>query len=230
VAVVIEVTEPAARILGADGRVSDRLEYSVLAADWNGRAVQHLGNTATVTSTEPLRPNAPPDVVYHLPFTLDLRPGRYQLRAQAISTTLGLGGGVSLPIDVPNFTNRPTRIGSPVLGSSLKPDAPTPRPTTPDDLIPFSPSLDREFSREDTLRILFDVVRSGMQAVEARLEAVDFEDRVVLTLSERLERNDPGRVFMALPLSELEPGAYRLRITAATPAGSDVREVGVVVR
>jgi VWFA-related protein len=230
VAVVIEVTEPAARILGADGRVSDRLEYSVLAADWNGRAVQHLGNTATVTSTEPLRPNAPPDVVYHLPFTLDLRPGRYQLRAQAISTTLGLGGGVSLPIDVPNFTNRPTRIGSPVLGSSLKPDAPTPRPTTPDDLIPFSPSLDREFSREDTLRILFDVVRSGMQAVEARLETVDFEDRVVLTLSERLERNDPGRVFMALPLSELEPGAYRLRITAATPAGSDVREVGVVVR
>jgi VWFA-related protein len=230
VAVTLEVAAPRDDVSDAAGRLSDQLRYSVLAADEkSGKVIQNLGNTATLSSRTPLGATAPPLVFYQVPVTMSLPPGRYQLRASAISEKLARGGSVYLTLVVPDYRKADVELSGVVLGSTAGPQIPVARGPAPP-VVPFGPSLMREFSRRDSLRIYFEVSRRGQIGVPVRIDVIDYRDQVLRSVERHVELREPGVVDTSLPLADLPTGAYRLRVTAGAPGQGPERVIGFVVR
>jgi VWFA-related protein len=230
IAVAIEITEPRRDLQDADGRVADDVRYSVLAADSkSGKAVQQLANTAHLASPRALGASAPSSLVFQLPMSLLLKPGRYQIRASALSAKLGRGGSTYLALDVPDFSHDPVALSGLVLGYASGPKVPTSGASNAAG-IPFEPSLDRDFKASDTLRLFFEIARRNPSiAATATIEFVDYTNRVVRTVNESVAGGASGVIDARLPLDTLTPGAYRLRVTATAGAATARREVGIVV-
>ena len=111
VAAAIEITAPTKELLGPDAKLHDQVSYGVLVVDEKKTKVTSRTNLAARIALKPRvaapspedDPNMPSLVSYQIPLTLELAPGKYQLRASATSTKLGKGGSVYLTIEVPDF-------------------------------------------------------------------------------------------------------------------------------
>ena len=118
VPIALELSVPRKRIQQSDAVLQDDIRYAVLAVDMAGAKIkEEIGRGANVV----LRPRnadlAPPETVtYQIGFVMSLAPGRYQLRASAMSAKLGEGGSVYLPLDVPDYTRTPLAISALTLG------------------------------------------------------------------------------------------------------------------
>jgi VWFA-related protein len=129
VAVALEVTAPVTLMKEADKKLRDDITYSVIVVDAKkARVSQRTGRSASFTlrATDPTRPE-PDQVAYQIPLTIDLAPGRYQLRASAISRKLGKGGSVYLDLTVPDFSKAPLALTSIALGYAGGPRVPVGR-------------------------------------------------------------------------------------------------------
>ena len=107
-----------------------------------------------------------------------------------------------------------------------------PGPTVPALILPFEPSLDREFAARDTLRVYAEIAR-GTQAgaVKAAVEIVDASDKVVSTSDVAVAATDQGLVDLEMPLKGLIAGPYRVRMTVTDDKKhTAVREIGILVR
>ncbi len=230
VAVTVEMTEPRRELEDAEGRISDDVRYSVLVVDTrSGKGVLQRANTAHLASQRPLDQAAPPAVPYQVPMTLILQPGRYQVRASALSSRLNRGGSVYLDLDVPDFTKPPIALSGLVIGYANGPRVPTPRTATAGDLVPFVPSLDREFRVGETVRLFAEAARKGASAAtSATIQLVDYTGRVVSTVEEPL--GAANRLDARVPLAGIGPGAYVLRVTVSDGKNRAQDEVGLIVR
>ncbi len=120
----IEITAPTKALLGPDARLHDQVSYGVLVVDEKKTKVTSRTNLAARIALKPRvavpspedDPNMPSLVAYQIPLTLELAPGKYQLRASATSTRLGKGGSVYLTIEVPDFAKEPLAIAGVTLG------------------------------------------------------------------------------------------------------------------
>src|SRR5205823_2965851 len=127
---------------------------------------------------------APDHVSYQIHTSVDLPPGRYQLRASAASARLKTGGSVYLMLDVPDFVSAPLSLSGLLIGYATGARvAVAPAPALASPLLPFAPSLDREFLRSDTLRLFFEVVRTATVAAHVMVEAIDADGRASAILS-----------------------------------------------
>ena len=95
-------------------------------------------------------------------------------------------------------------------------------------MIQFDSSRVRQsFRQADTLRIVYWIARKeSTAAVSSRLDTVNAQDQVVLSVEGRLD----GMVDCDVPLTTLVPGGYRLRVTAVEGAHIATREIGLSVR
>ncbi len=124
VAAAIEITAPTKILLGPDGKLHDQVSYGVLVVDEKKTKVTSRTNLAARIALKPRLavaspqddPNMPSLVAYQIPMTLELAPGKYQLRASATSTRLDKGGSVYLTIEVPDFAKEPLAIAGVTLG------------------------------------------------------------------------------------------------------------------
>lgn len=226
VAITLEVRAPS-NGAAASGAFSDKLSYGVFAVDINtGRVVRSTARSAALS----FRPGAEDGSArYAIMTSLALLPGQYQLRAAARSEKLGLEGAVYLPLDVPDFGRRDLAITTLILGEATIPVA----AAEAQKLLPFSPTLDREFSPQTTLRVYFEVVpSSGKVHLEALVEFLNGEGIPVESSQHALESGAGARIpaNLQVPLAGLPGGAYRLRITVADGSTSVRRETGIVVR
>jgi hypothetical protein len=97
--------------------------------------------------------------------------------------------------------------------------------------LPFPPTLDREFKTTDDVALYFEVTRKDRaRQIDASVAAVDGTDRIVRRYSQTLPASATGRVTFRVPLSELGPGAFRLRATASDGINEGANEIGIVVR
>jgi len=243
VAAAIEVTAPTKVLLGPDAKLHDEVSYGVLVVDEKKTKVTSRTNVAARIALKPRvsvrspedDPNMPGLVSYQIPLTLDLPPGKYQLRASATSTKLARGGSVYLTIEVPDFAKEALTIAGVTLGygdGDHVPAADLPKQAPRRDArAPFAPSLDREFTPADTLRLYFELARKNTAtAVRTKIEILDAQDDVRAWVDRQIPTNDRGRVDVKLPLSTLTRGAYRLRVTADDNANTAARELGIVVK
>jgi hypothetical protein len=225
----IEVTAPTQELEDAGGRISDQLRYTLLVADTkSGKVVKQLMNTATVSSVKPMEAAAPAGVQYQMPMGVDLPPGRYQFRASAISTKLSRSGSVFLDLEVPDFTKDAVTVSGLALGYADGPHVTQAKPPNAMQIVPFAPSLDREFKPSDTVRVFFEVARKGSSPVKTVIELVNFQGQVVTTITPAL--GAANQIDVPLVLKGLTPGAYVVRATATTGGTTAKREVGMIVR
>lgn len=255
VAVTLEVTALVDQLKESDSKLRDEVTYSLMVVDGRrGRVTQRTGRSATFTMrAEQADGDEPVQVTYQIPLTLDLDPGRYQLRASAISKKLSTGGSVYLDVTVPDFPNAPLALTGIALGFVDGARVPVGRPgararTRPgegfpvlppaqeraqygENPLPFEPTLQREFVQADTIRAYFEVVRRNTRStvtVAVRIIDAGKEERLGRDLI--IGPADHGRVDLGIPLSTLAPGAYVLRATTTDARQTATVETGFIIR
>lgn len=235
VAIGFELSYPRAGLEDAGGRASDTIDYAVLAVSLRSGQVVRVERDQAKMTLVPQPGGATDTVAYGVQTVLTLLPGTYQMRASAVSQKLGKGGSVYLTLDVPDLSAsvKALAVSGIVLGEGRVPMA-TSRAMTllaAASWLPFPPTLDREFTRAQGCRVFARVLRpKSSGAADVQIALITREDRAVKTWPVTLRESD-DRIDQRLALSDIEPGAYRLRITAAqTPDRLATREVGIVVK
>ena len=261
VVVALEVTAPVPLMKDADKKLRDDISYSVMVVDGNkAKVTQRTGRSASfsMSAKDPSQPE-PDQVTYQIPLTIDLVPGRYQLRASAMSKKLNTGGSVYLDITVPEYSKMPLALSRIAIGFADGSRVPVGRTTTrtgpgygiprglpnPEVVVPpaqaqaqnnknplpFEPTLSREFERSDALRTYFEVSRKDASSTVA-LEIRVFDSGSVeqLRFDRIVSPRDPGGINLRIPLEKLQPGAYVLRVTAADSQNRATTETGFIVR
>lgn len=260
VPIALEVTVPRKEVQESDASVQDDIRFGVLVVDMNGVKVKQQVGRGGRMVLRPRDPSLPPpdSVTYQIGLALDLKPGRYQLRASAMSTKVGQGGSVFLPIDVPDYPKARLAMSGLVIGYAggarvpmIGTDAgsrgrgrampagrsgPAPAPSAgrtqavPGGL-PFPPSLDREFGVSDDVELYFEVVRRDKtRDVETSVAFVDTADRIVRRYQQVMPASASGKVSFRLRLSEVGAGAFRVRVTASDTVNNAMSEIGIIVK
>ncbi len=215
---IAALPEPA----GATGLVRDLLEFAVFAVDLGKKKVtRSVGRRVLLEWPEDHR--EPGAERFLLQTVLNVPPGAYQLRMSATSKTPEKSGSVYLQLDVPaKSDDRPVALSGILVGSDAES---APRLVESKPLkgltVPFAPSLDREFSREETLRVFFQVHRKNTKTpVEGTVTLMDPDGLTAASLPWKVEANAANTVSLDLPLTSVAAGPYRLLVSAA--GGSDV--------
>ena len=171
------------------------------------------------------------DARYLVLTSLPLHPGRYQLRVSATSATAGKGGSVYTMIDVPALESDEAALGGAMLGIDGRDDVPVgDRQSLTGIALPFVPTLSREFSAGDTLRVFVPIGRRHPQGASGTIGILDAANRLVRSQPWGAEAAAPG-VDARLSLSGLAAGAYRIFVsmTTGTPASTSERQVGFTI-
>jgi hypothetical protein len=247
VALALEITVPRLQVEERDGRVRDTLKYELLVVDEKKKRVRSLGGREgllTLSATA-LGRTPPDDVKYQVAETVDLAPGQYEVRWSATSTKLGTGGSVYLPLTVPDFRGDGPVLGNVVVGyaeGGRVPRAPVterlvqrggrvmtpPVDRKPD--LPVAPTLDREFTSADTLRVYAEGTVGGAARPMVGVDVVDRAGRVVRSPSASFAVGETVKALVDLPLAGLSGGPYVLRVTLGSGGRSATREIGFSVR
>ena len=253
VAVALELTVPTQSMKTADtDRLLDDIRYGLYAIDLKGAKVRERTGSGAKVALRP-RPGLavmPDKVTYEIVSELQLAPGQYQLRASAVSEKLAASGSVYLSFEVPDFSKADLLLTDLVIAYADGPHVPIARevPRTfrrplgatsgvvtaaqlqgPPPLLPFEPTLDRVFTSRDTLRLYFKAVQRTPNALTATISALSPDGIVLLTFDRALAPDRQSSLDVQLPLAQLTPGAYRLRVVVSDGAMSDSREIGLVV-
>ncbi len=234
-AVGIEVT-PRGATLPAEGQpFTDHVGFGLMAikvGEVKARVIVEHHADVSLPANAGAGGSASPYMLYT---TLPLEPGRYQLRASAISAAAGTSGSVYLMVDVPDPAAGNVTLGSLIIGRAV--DAVSTPIADRESLtgidLPLAPTLDRVFSPADTLRVFLPVDRRDPNTlIEGTIVVLDAADRVVTTHEWRITTATPSEVSWELPLAGLGSGAYRViaSVTGETPGARTERQVGFEVR
>jgi VWFA-related protein len=233
VALALEVTAPVPTLRDSDGKLRDTLTYEVLVVDQKKARVRSMGGLEGRLTLSPSgRPeDAPPAVSYQVGESVEIPPGRYELRVSATSERMAKGGSAYLDLDVPDLRSPAVAIGGLAITYADGPRVAVAPPiarrvASP---LPFAPTMDRTFAASDTLRVYFEgAVKSGHAS--ASLDVLDASGRALLTVVPAVTPGDPLRVSDVVPLRNLPAGALTLRATLTDGSHSATRDVGFVVR
>jgi len=255
VAVALEVTAPVGLMKELDNKLRDDISYAVMVVDdKKAKVTQRTGRSArfSLQAQDPGRP-MPESVTYQIPLTIFLEPGRYQLRASAMSKKLGKGGSVYLAITVPDFTKAPLSLTTIALGFADGARVPVGRtnardrarlgigmPALPpaqqraqysENALPFEPTLSREFDRADAIRAYLEVVRMDPKSTVAlTIRIIDAANEPQLAFDMVIGPYDHGRVDLRIPLTTLSPGAFTIRVSAADSRDVARAETGFIIK
>ena len=257
VPVTIEVTVPREKMQAAGATLQDDIKYALIAVDMRGSKVKEAVGYAANMVLRPRDPSLPPPdtVVYQIGETLTLPPGRYQLRVSTSSAKVDVGGSVYLPIDVPDFSKPAVALSGLIVGYAGGPRVPSfasmpargrgpargagpgrgmPGPAKPVAVVPdlpFPPTLDREFEVRDDIALYFEVVRRDKTVdVPVSVAFVDRDDRVVRKYDQKIPPTSNGKISVRLPLKEIGPGAFRVRVSVDAKGAEATAETGIVIR
>ncbi|MBI4520357.1 MAG: VWA domain-containing protein [Gemmatimonadetes bacterium] len=235
VLVAIEIDGPSLRFEERDGRFTERVEISIVAADQRAR-VQGGDRQTFDLNLLPQTYERVRSTGVRLLSRLDLPPGRYQIHVGAYEATGGTTGTLPYDLEVPDYRETPFALSG-ILLTSLAADAyatPNPDPELAD-VLSTPPVATRTFSPLDTLTLFAELYDNSSRTAhtttivttvqDAREGRTVFESRASLEVSGRA-RTDVHKT--ELPLKGLNPGLYVLRVEAAPSAAgghSDRREV-----
>ena len=156
--------------------------------------------------------------------TLDLPPGRYQLRVAAREANNGTLGSVFTDLVVPDFSSEPLSMSGILLSSSGAALTPTPRMVEEfKKLLPAPPTTTRGFALVETIFGYVDVYDSVQPAhsTDITTTVTRVDGTKVFTTSEERKSSEFGAIkgggFGAqfqVPLKDFTPGLYVLKVEA----------------
>ena len=199
-----------------------------------GVATDDKGKTFT-TDRATVNLNMKPDTAKRVTATgfrviqsIDLSPGRYNLRVAVREANTRKAGSVTFDLEVPDFSKQPLTMSDIALTSALSGAAPTVRPKDPlEKLLPGPLSSYREFAPIDELALFAEIYDNVKQAHKVEITATVkaeggqtvFETREEHDSSE-LAGSAGGYGFQTrVPLKNFAPGLYVLRVEAITRIG-----------
>ena len=208
-----------------------KVVLSYLAIDQNGKI--KAGNTDSLAM-----PNLKPETRARIEQTglrvlnrLDLPPGKYQLRVAAHDTNGGNVGSVQYDLNVPDFQKAPFSVSGVVLTSSLGAALPTVRADEQlKPVLPGPPISLRSFPQNDEIALfaeVYDNEASKPHKVDIVTTITTDEGRVLFKTDETRDSSDLGGArggygyTTRIPLKELAPGKYVLKVEARSRLGNN---------
>jgi hypothetical protein len=110
---------------------------------------------------------------------------------------------------------------------------PPPRGTPPPipGNLPVQPTLDREFLATDDVILYFEVIRKDRsRELAIMVTAVDGNEKVVRHYAQKMPPESLGKVSVRLPLKDIGPGAFRLRVQVADGDSTATNETAILIR
>jgi VWFA-related protein len=221
-----------------NGTFTNTLEIVVTAADYGGK--QHPGDRATLAMT--FKPESVPRVRaggFRVLNSLDLPPGRYQLRVAARESNTSRAGSVVIDLDVPDYTKEKLVVSGIALTSATAGLAPTARPKDPlAKMLPGPMTTHREFVVGDELAIFAEVYDNASKAahkVEIVASLRSEGGQSVFTTREERDSSElaggPGGYGFTtrVPLKDVPPGLYVLRVEGRANIGDRVEAAREIV-
>jgi VWFA-related protein len=211
-----------------DGVFHNDLEVVMIAVDQRGKAYPSERYSVNMT----LKPESVARLRtagFRVVNTLDLPPGRYQLRVAAREANARRAGSILYDIEVPDFLKEPLSISGLALSSMSSSVALTARPKDPlSDLLPGPLSSYREFPQGDEISVFAEVYQAAgrpAQKVELSLEMRPEGGPPVFQMREQRDSSELGGksggygLNARIPLRDVAPGLYVLRLTAQALVG-----------
>jgi VWFA-related protein len=229
-AVIVEAAYPPAE---GPGDIEDELLLSILAVDPDGR--MRAESHRRVNMTVPAAAAGQPRFVA-LGDLIAIPDGRVTLRIGVASRSLEETATVHLPLDVPDLTEGDLQMGGLVLASDSRRPPPIASPPGLQTVLPFQPTLSREFAKAETLRLFVRLrwdIDEGEPAASVALRGeatvITRDAAIVPVAADGNERE--GAVDTTIALADVPPGPYVLELTATLPNGDSVsRRVALEVR
>ncbi len=209
------------------GMFKNDLEVMAMATDTKGKTTYSDRNTVNL-NMKPDSANRVRATGFRVIQSMDLAPGRYQLRVAVREANSQKAGSVTFDLEVPDFAKRPLSMSSIAITSALSGVAPTIRPKDPlEKLLPGPLTSYREFSTQDEMAFfteIYDTIKVPHKVeisatVKAEGGQTVFQAREVRESSER-GSGAGGYGFQArVPLTEMAPGLYVLRVEGTAQLG-----------
>lgn len=203
--------------------VTERVDVTIHVFTPEGRQRQTQNLDAALT----LRPGPAGDVAFEVLSSLELPPGRYQLRIGAVLRSSKTSGSVYYDLDVPDFT-RPAVALSPIALHVSPPMSAAATDTAA--WLPMRPTTARMFAAGDRLTAMSRIRRRDAQSttvVSWRATVVDTNDRVIWTHDGQVDAgaftNGLADLSVELPTSAWPAGAYLLTVELPNAAGAGTR-------
>jgi len=211
----------------AGGMFKNDLEVLAMATDEKGKTTYGDRNTVNL-SMKPDTVNRVKATGFRVIQSMDLAPGRYQLRVAVREGNTRKAGSVTFDLEVPDFGKQPLSMSGLAITSAMSGTAPTIRPKDPlEKLLPGPLSSYREFSTADELAFFTEVYDTIKQAHKVEIAATVQAEGGQTVFQTREERDSSergggagGYGFQArVPLKAMAPGLYVLRVEATARVG-----------
>jgi VWFA-related protein len=237
----VEVDGRRMKFIERDGLFENTFELSIVLLDHQGRA-QGSDLRRVQIRIRPEVQKAVSNGAVRLLTRLEVPPGRYQARFGVRETGGGLIGTVSQDLEIPDFAREPFSISGVALTSTRAPQVLTARPDKElQERLAGPPSAGRTFTPDDALGLfveVYDNVPSPPHQVEIATSVQAGDGRTVFSSREERHTSElegsPGGFdhTVEIPLNELTPGSYVVRIEARSRLDNErvaVREVPFTV-
>ena len=211
----------------AGGMFKNDLEVMAVATDQKGKTTWSDRNTVNL-NMKPDTANRVKATGFRVILSMDLPPGRYQLRIAVREGNTRKAGSVTYDLEVPDFSKRPLSMSSLALTSAMSGAAPTVRPKDPlEKLLPGPLTSYREFPPGDELAFfteVYDTIKAPHKVTIAATVKAEGGQTVFETREERnsseLNGSAGGYGFQArVPLTGMAPGLYVLQVNALASIG-----------
>ena len=228
-----------------DGLFADDLEIALFATGADGKIKDGARDVISLSLKAQTH-----DIVRQGAFRvirrIQVTPGKYQLRIGVRESGGGRIGTIIYDLDAPDFSKGNITMSGIALasasGSRIPTASPDPSVNEFKDVLPAPPSASRDFPRQDTLAVFAEVYDNEGKTphrVEITAAVLADDGKVVHTTSdvrksEELQGATGGYGYTTkIPLANLAPGRYVLRLTATSLLGKPVpvmREIEFRVR
>jgi VWFA-related protein len=227
VAIIVGIDEPV-----SDGLARDYIDLQVRAFTQGGKQVAATRDRVDAR----LAPNRTGTALTEIVSELRLKPGVYEIRASAFSERMQTSGSVYTDIEIPDYARTPLAMSGVLLMAFPKPESITPNPLAID--LPVVPTTSRQFGHTALVRGFVRVYQGGSQPmvpVTIHTTILDERSQMVVDRSESLavDRFAATRstdVRIDVPVPDLSPGIYRLRIEAFALSRQAFRDVVFTVK
>jgi VWFA-related protein len=210
---------------------SEQLDVTVNAFTPEGKPQ----GSQTLKAQVKRQPGAAGQLTHELLSTLDLQPGRYELRVAANHVQSNTSGSVYYDLDVPDFSKNPLSLSGAIL--RVSPGVVAASSDRLRALVPIVPTSQREFSPADRVTAFLRVYQGGSSALVPVAFSVRVLDGQGATISSVPQTIGPDRFSDAraadyrvdLSLAALKAGPHLLTFEATIGKISVRRDVQFVV-
>ena len=239
VVIAVEVDGPALKYRQQDGRFLEDIEVSIVAADHNGK----IRGSDRQTLNLKLKPETHQTLStrggVRMLSRIELPPARYQLRIGLHEKVGGAVSTVPYDLEVPDYAKTPFALSGLVLTSTAAAAMVTPQPDPKlKEVFPVPPIASRVFGRDETLGVfaeLYDRSAPAQHDVDLTISIRPADGGpAVFNSSETRTVTTSARTHgykAQVPLKDLAPGRYVVRVEAASKLGKHTahREVPIEV-